>query len=157
MSGYGPQENWEEHERTPFFEAVESEVASAELEGRSIIICMDANSKLGPDFIKGDPNPQSRNGKLLANILNRRALIVANGLEEKSTGLITRIKHTTNGSEESVIDFVVISSDLVRHIEYVDVDDKRVHVLTKLVKCKNRQTKKVESDHNVIEVRLNIP
>ena len=117
MSGYGPQENWEDHERTPFFEAVESEVASAELEGRSIIICMDANSKLGPDFIKGDPNPQSRNGKLLANILNRHALIVANGLEERSTGLITRIKHTTNGSEESVIDFVVVSSDLVRHIE----------------------------------------
>ena len=31
------QENWEEAKRTPFFEALETEVVSAELEGRSVI------------------------------------------------------------------------------------------------------------------------
>ena len=29
MTGYGPQENWEEAKRTPFFEALEAEVVSA--------------------------------------------------------------------------------------------------------------------------------
>ena len=152
MSGY-----WEEHERTPFFEAMESEVVRSELEGRSIIICMDANSKLGTEYIKEDPHPQSRNGKLLANILDRHALVVANGLQQKCTGLITREKHTKEGSEKSVIDFVVMSSDLVSHIEYVHIDDKITNVLTKLVKSKKNQTKKVESDHNIIDVKLNLP
>ena len=46
MTGYGPQESWDENERTPFFEALESEIARAELESRSVIISMDANSKL---------------------------------------------------------------------------------------------------------------
>ena len=55
FSGYGPKENWDENYRTPFFEALESGIASAELEGRSIIICMDANSKLGPEYIKRRP------------------------------------------------------------------------------------------------------
>ena len=43
----------------PFFEALEAEIASAELEGREIIISMDANSKLGPEYIEGDPHCQS--------------------------------------------------------------------------------------------------
>ena len=48
LSGYGPQENLDKKERSPFFEAVESEIESAELQSKSVIICMDANSKLGP-------------------------------------------------------------------------------------------------------------
>ena len=41
ISGYGPQENWEEQKKTPFFEALEAEIACAETEGRYVIICMD--------------------------------------------------------------------------------------------------------------------
>ena len=55
-----------------------------------------------------------------------------------------------------MIDFVIASSDLINHIEYIHIDDKREHVLTKLVK-KGSHTKKSESDHNIIETRLNIP
>ena len=78
---------------------------------------MDANSKIGPEYLKEDPHPQSRNGKLLANNLDRYALIVVNGLNQKCTGVITRVKNTTDSIEKSVIDFVVMSSDLVSHIE----------------------------------------
>ena len=70
FSGYGPQENLDENQRLPFFEALEGEIASAELKSRSIIICMDANSKLGSRYIPEDPHCQSRNGKLLADILD---------------------------------------------------------------------------------------
>ena len=37
-----------------------------------------------------------------------------------------------DGTEQSVIDFVIMRSDLIKHVEFVHVDDKKVHVLTKL-------------------------
>ena len=70
---------------------------------------MDANSKLGLHYIEGDPHGQSKNGKLLADILDRHALIVLNGLPEKRTGIITRQRTTIDGVEKSVIDFVITS------------------------------------------------
>ena len=78
-----------EKDRLPFFEALESEVSAAELEGRSVVISMDANSKLGTQYIEGDPHAQSRNGRVLANILERHALILLNGLQKKRVGIIT--------------------------------------------------------------------
>ena len=158
MTGYGPQEGWDEQERLPFFEALECEIASAELVGKSVIISMDANSKLGTDYIAEDPHGQSKNGKLLADIMDRHALIVLNGLKEKCQGLITREKHTVDGIERSVIDFVIMSSDLIKHIEYIHIDDKRKNVLTKLVKKKgiSKSAIKMESDHNIIITSINI-
>ena len=52
ISGYGPQENWSETDRLPFFWALEAEIVKAELENKAVIIEMDANSKLGPEMIK---------------------------------------------------------------------------------------------------------
>ena len=88
ITGCGPQENWDEAKRIPFFIALEAEVVKAELSGKSVIIKMDSNSKLGPEYIKNDPNNMSPNGKILARILERHALIVANG-STRSVGLIT--------------------------------------------------------------------
>ena len=65
---------------------------------------------------------------------------MVNGLIEKRKGTITRQKHTVNGMEQSIIDFVLISSDLIKHIEYIHVDEKRVHVLSKNVKKKKQHT-----------------
>jgi exonuclease III len=156
ITGYGPQENWDEKDRLPFFEALECEVASAELEGRSVIISMDANSKLGDEYIPGDPHKQSVNGRLLANIMDRHALIVLNGLQEKRVGLITRERHTLTGIEKSVIDFVIMSSDLIKHVESIHIDEEREHVLTKIIKTK-KHVKKTESDHNTIQTKINLP
>ena len=62
VSGYGPQENWSEQDRIPFFIALEDEINKAELENKDIFIQMDANSKLGPELIKGHPYNQTANG-----------------------------------------------------------------------------------------------
>ena len=116
---------------------------------------MDANSKLGPEYIHGDPYGQSPNGKVLAEIIDRHALCVANGLQEKREGLITREKDTVNGLKKSVIDFVIISSDLLEHMDKIHIDDQRLHVLTK-----NRRTKNgidySESDHNIINTKFKL-
>ena len=56
ITGYGPQECWEEERCLPFFLALEIEIEKEELGGKSLIIEMDANAKLGPSYIPGDPH-----------------------------------------------------------------------------------------------------
>ena len=139
MTGYGPQETWTDDERMPFWVALEKEIASAEIHGKSIIIQMDANAKLGPKNIEGDPNPISDNGKVLFAIMERHGMIVVNSLKDKCKGVITREKTTCNGIERSVIDFVIVSSDLLKHIERIHIDDERKHVLTKIMKVNDKE------------------
>ena len=86
ISGYGPQENWKIEERMPFFRALEEEILKAKLLNKSIYIQMDANSKLGPEIVSGDPHEQSENGKILIGIIKRNALIVMNSSTEKCKG-----------------------------------------------------------------------
>ena len=88
ITGYGPQENWEEDKRMPFFIALETEIEKAKLLGKSILIEMDANSKLGHKFIPNDPHEMSQNGAVLAAIILRQNLIVVNGMK-KCVGTIT--------------------------------------------------------------------
>ena len=115
--GYGPQECWNLDKRMPFFTALEEEVTKAELAGRSVIISFDANSKMGHKYIPGDPHSISENGKVIEGILERHALSVGNGLAGKSRGTITRARNTVDGEEKSVIDLVLLSSDLVDNLE----------------------------------------
>ena len=70
ISGYGPQENWRKEERMPFFVKLEEEVKKAKLNEKGVLIQMDANSKLGPNIIKGDPHSQTDNGKILSENLD---------------------------------------------------------------------------------------
>ena len=117
ISGYGPQETQTPDQRMPFFSKLEEEIVSAKLAKKSVIIQADANSKLGKEFIPNDPHPQSPNGEVLAAIIKRNALVVVNSLEGKCKGLITRKRITEDGIEESVIDFLIVSQDLVEQVE----------------------------------------
>ena len=100
ITGYGPQEVWNLDVKMKFFLALEEEVAKATIEGRSVIIMGDMNSKLGPNYIKKDPKTMTGNGSILAGIIERNVLTVVNGLEEKCTGLITRQRTTTIGDKK---------------------------------------------------------
>ena len=153
IGGYGPQENWEEKKRLPFFLALEIEIEKAELEGKSIVIEIDANSKLGPDYIPKDPHKMSPNGFLLSGIIKRHALCVANG-SEKSQGTITRRRVTQGRTEESIIDIVMFSHDMNPHFKSLKVDEEKRHVLKSIRKTK-RGIKVKESDHHVIETEFN--
>ena len=66
ISGHGPQENWIEEKRAPFFEQIETEIEKSRNAGVDPIIQIDSNSKLGSKYIKGDPHNMSQNGKLLS-------------------------------------------------------------------------------------------
>ena len=80
INAYGPQEDSLEELRKSFFHKLDEEVKSAKLAGALICLELDANSKLGPEIIPGDPHPQSKNGKLLEKFLLENDMIVVNGL-----------------------------------------------------------------------------
>ena len=101
------------------------------------------------EFIENDPHIQSNNGRILAGIIRRHEIVVANGLKGKCSGVITRKRVTIDNTEESAIDFVILSNDMVESLESLYIDEERKHVLTKYTKSKSG-TKIVESDHNVL-------
>ena len=154
VTGYGPQESWSLDVKMQFFTSLEVEVAKAANQGKGIIIMGDMNSKLGKQYIQYDPKDMSENGKILAGIVERNALTVVNGMTGKCNGAITRERHTKNGSEKSIIDFVIVSKDLVKDVVKMTVDEERKHVLTRLTKTKKGLIKK-ESDHNTIITEIN--
>ena len=135
MSGYGPQENWSPEQREPFFRAFEEEIIKAYLAGKSMLIEADFNSKLDKEYIPNDPHDQDKNGKLLADIIRRQNLCVANGLVV-CQGTITRKRTTTRRTEESVISYVIVSDDLVDKIKAVKIDEKENMYLPESLKLK---------------------
>ena len=155
ISDYGPQENWKMEEKMKFFGALEVEILNAKLHSKAVYIQMDANSKLGPDFIKGDPHPQSENGKILAGIIKRNALIVMNSSSEKCKGVITRRRITKKVKEESIIDFVIVCEDMEDMIRKVTIDEERKHILTRHTKTKYG-VKVKESDHHTIITEISV-
>ena len=97
----------------------------------------------------------SQNGQILGGIIDRYALIVANGVKDKSRGVITRKRNTKTNTEESAIDFVIISSDLLKSLESITIDEERNNVLTSITNTKKGVIRQ-ESDHNSIITKLNI-
>ena len=114
----------------------------AELAGRSVVISLDANCKMGNKHIPGDPHEISDNGKIMEGVLARHALTVANGLEGKAKGVITRKRTTTERVEQSAIDLVCLSRDLVEETKSVLIDEDKNYVLEKIEKTKQRRVLK---------------
>ena len=79
----------------------------------------------------------SQNGVILSGILDKQGIIVANGLSQKCTGVITRRRITVIGAEESAIDFVCLSSDTQQDLVSIQIDEERKHVLTSITRTKN--------------------
>lgn len=157
ITGYGPQENWSEEEKLQFFVSLDQEISRAQLSNKSVFIAFDANSKMGQEYIPNDPHNMSPNGHIMAEIIEKNALCVVNGMEGKCSGVITRVRSTDDGNiEKSAIDLVIVSSDMVEYIVSLQIDEARKNVLTKVTKNKKGDVKIQESDHNILETSLNI-
>ena len=146
--GYGPQENESVDQIMPFFATLEEEIVIAKMAGKLVIIQMDANSKLDKHVIPNVSNEQSPSGKVLEGVIQRNGLIVVNTLKPKCKGLITRRRTTIDGVEESVIDYVIVSSDLINDISELVIDEKKNLALSKIIRGKNPIN--IQSDHNVM-------
>ena len=102
-----------------------------------------------------DNHKQLSNGRILAVILKRHALIVVNGLKGKSKGLITRSRSTVEGEERSTIDFVILSYDMVEELVSIETDEDKVNCLTSISKTK-KGVKVTKSDHNTIITQFGV-
>ena len=131
---------------------LDQEVKSAMLAGTAVCIELDANSKLGPDIVPGDPDVKSRNGKLLEKVIDDNDLVVVNGTQ-LCTGLITRYRKTVNNIERSVIDFFIVCKRFFQLIMYMEIDEKRLYTLTKYSN-KVGEKKVNESDHNIMILKI---
>ena len=129
-------------------------IIKAQLAGASVILELDANSKLGPELIPGDPHMQTANGSFLAGIISRQNLIIGNSMA-CAVGLITRQRTTINGEEKSVIDFMLFSSDILENIKSVQIDEKKDYSLTRFG-TENGKSVVKESDHNPIIGKLRL-
>ena len=105
-----------------------------------VIMCMDANAKIG---LIGES--MSRNGKLISNVFNECEMVVINGTE-KCDGQITR-QNRKNPEEKSAIDFVTATQEASHWITKMKIDEDGDF----------RMRNKAESDHNTILIDLQIP
>ena len=119
------------------------------------MISLDANSKLGKDWIPEDSHEQSPNGKVLSGILKTHALFVVNSLKGKRVGVITRRRNTVDSDEKSTIDFVILSGDLVEDVETVRTDEEQINSLAKFSKTKG-VVKVTKNDHNPIITKFKV-
>ena len=78
--GYGAQENdrqakvhemSQDEKKLLLWDFLETEIIEAETMEQGLIIQLDANAHLGPDIIKGDPNPRNSNGTLFYEFLEQ--------------------------------------------------------------------------------------
>ena len=146
INAYGPQESEDRNKVIQFYSKLDQEIKNAKILGCLIFIEMDANAKLGPEIIPGDPLPLSPNGLILKNIIESNNLVLCNS-DEKCEGLYTRERNTIRGNEKSIIDFMIICEDLYEYFEKMKIEAN--NVLCKYAKSKTRPVV-TRSDHNLL-------
>ena len=116
---------------------------------------MDANAKLGRNMISMDPNNVTDgNGRQMLNLINRQSLILLN-TDRSCSGAITRYRVTKNGTEEAILDYILVCEEFYQYFESMQIDEAREYTLTKYATTKGNK-KIVKSDHNPMYAVFNI-
>ena len=155
IGGYGAQECAPATVREMYRHSIEEQVARAYLNGCMVLIAEDANAKLGPDFVPGDPHPISENGKLLSKMLERQGLKIINTSEKCTGGPITRMRTVNGQIERSCIDFIFSSNDLADQLLEASIDSNQLYCLTKHTTTKGQSDVK-KSDHYSLIAKFNL-
>ena len=146
IAGYGAQECAPPVVREAYRNSIEEQVSRAKLSGCMIVIAEDANAKLGPELIPGDPHPRSENGKLLASMIERQNLKIVNASDKCTGGPITWQRTVNNKVENSCIDFLLVSKELESQLKEAIIDKDQLYALTKFSTTKGNPDIK-RSDH----------
>ena len=154
INAYGPQETDTKEKIDEFWQELEMHIVDAKTEDCGILIEMDANAKLGSEIILNDPNNMSNNGKILLGLMNRQHLVCLNS-HQSCEGTITRFRSSKNGTEQAVLDYVLVCEKLLPYFQKMNIDEKRAYTLTKYASKKGKRVMK-ESDHNVITVEFSL-
>ena len=105
ICGYGPQEYDRKERKDCFWKYLNDETQKAQQDGAGLVIQMDGNLWAGKKIVPKDPKNQNKNGKYFEEFLLKNPhLSVANALSLCEGG-ITRVRHTVNSTEETILDF----------------------------------------------------
>ena len=146
INAYGPQEAADKTEIISFYTKLDQEIKNAQILDCLICIELDANAKVGHEYIDGDPHSISSNGILLINVIEQNNLRLCNA-DEKCDGLITRERNTVNGNEKSIIDYLIICENMNLFFRKMKIDS--VNAFTKYQK-KGKEIFVKKSDHHLI-------
>ena len=138
---YGPHENENISKAKEIFTALNNQIAQ-KAETNEIIIAGDFNAKITINN-KECKQSESRNGKMLQNIIEDNNLIVAN--LKADAGIWIRV-NKKNNKEKSVIDHILTTPYVANNIQTLIVDEEG-HLR---IKGKN------ETDHNTITMSIAI-
>ena len=107
-NAYGPQNYEDSHKKSEFWAYLENEVNIANQYNIGCLIMFDANSWLGYNFFRPDPNPQNENGRIFQEFLERNKNITLLNSHPSCEGYITRCRKVKDKYERSIIDFILI-------------------------------------------------
>ena len=150
VCGYGPQEYDTPERKDNFWKYLNDEVKNASIVGAAIVIPMDGNLWAGEKIIPNDPKPQNQNGKRLENFLLQNSQISVVNALPLCQGLITRVRHTHSGTQESVLDFFLVCDKILPLITSMSIDESGSRSLTKY------KGGVVKSDHRILELKVDL-
>ena len=150
---YSPQENDSIDQHDGFYEAIYSQITRACLAGDFAFPVGDFNynAKPGRQFISGDIHDISANGRRLLNIVKEFDLDVLNS-SQKCTGIFTRVNNK-NPDEKSVLDYVIVSGQLEKYVNYMTIDQQKLFTTWRTLK----QGKRFSDHNNAILLDMSLP
>ena len=151
INAYGPQEDDPNGKVFGFWGEVESHIIAAKENNCLVIVQMDANAKIGKDKITEDPNEESKNGRIMMEMVERQELAITNTFDN-CKGTITRERVAEDVTERAVLDYILVCEKMKTFLNEMLIDEDRVHVLTKYAKKGNNKV----SDHNIMFAKFNI-
>ena len=152
INGYGPQEDENNEKIYDFWQKVENEIIAAKENECLVMVQMDANAKIGKEKIAGDPNEETKNGRIMMEMAYRQEMTIANTVDV-CKGTITRERVVMNNTEKAVLDYILICEQLKIFLDQMMIDENRVHVLTKY---SGKKGKIIVSDHNIMFAKFNL-
>ena len=156
IAGYGPQECAPPVVREKYRSTIEAQIERSYLAACMVLVAEDANAKMGPTVIPGDPHPMSGNGRMLHEMLKRQDLVTINSSPKCTGGPITRSRTLEDGrTEASCIDFLLASQNLGIHLHEAIIDSKQLYTLTKYTTTKGNPCIK-KSDHHCLIAKFNL-
>ena len=154
VNAYAPQLYDGPDKKGKFWSYLYREVEYADSEEKMLIIQMDANAWIGSQIIPNDPNHTNANGKLFIKFMETSHLTLVNSLP-LCEGLITRQRKTLLLDEKSILDVFLVCKRTLPYLTSMKVDDAKKFPMTNYNTSSKNQNF-TESDHNVLEISLDI-
>ena len=152
INGYGPQEDENIEKIYNFWQEIESEVIAARENGCLVVVQMDANAKIGREKFPLDPNEESKNGRIMIEMIDRQELTIANTVD-KCIGAITRERVVSGVTQKAILDYILVCEQMKVFLDKVMIDEKRLHVLTNYSRKKGNP---ILSDHNIMFAKFKL-